>query len=68
MFTPPRLSCILIPNLPIQVERLNRPPGLPLVITHPVGPERVWAISKEAALAKLASKALYWTTPEANDY
>jgi DNA polymerase IV len=51
MFTPPRLSCILIPNLPVQVERLTRPPGLPLLITHPVEPDRVWAMSEEAVLA-----------------
>jgi len=51
MVTPPRLSCILIPNLPIQVERLNRPSGLPLLVTHPVEPSRVWAMSEAAARA-----------------
>ena len=53
MFTPPRLSCILIPDLPIQVERLNHPQraNLPLLITHPVESDRIWAMSEEAALA-----------------
>ena len=51
MINLPRLSCILIPNLPIQVERLHRPPNLPLLVTHPVEPDRVWAASEEAALA-----------------
>ena len=50
MFTPPRLSCILIQDLPIQVERLNRPANLPLLITHPVESDRIWAMSEEAAL------------------
>jgi DNA polymerase IV len=50
MFTPPRLSCILIPDLPIQVERLNRPANLPLLISHPVESDRIWAMSEEAAL------------------
>jgi nucleotidyltransferase/DNA polymerase involved in DNA repair len=54
MFTPPRLSCILVPNLPIQVERQHHPPDVPLLITHPVESDRVLAMSDEAALAGVA--------------
>jgi len=51
MFTAPRLGYVLIPNLPIQAERLHRPPGVPLLIAHPVELDRVLAMSDEATSA-----------------
>jgi DNA polymerase-4 len=51
MFTAPKLGFVLIPNLPVQAERLRRPPGVPLLVAHPVEPDRVLTMSDEAARA-----------------
>lgn len=51
MFTPPRLACLLVPDLPIQLERARQGDAASLLIPHPVGGDTVFAASSDVLQA-----------------
>jgi len=46
-----KIACLLVFDLPIQLERQRRNISLPILIPHPLDPSAIWAASPEAVEA-----------------